>query len=279
MNSRYFLIGTDGRHYGPLSADDVRIWIADGRASRHSRSRRETEDGWQPLREMPEFEESTRPPYVGGGVPDAIEIAADASNEHPPPAWRLDPVSCFQRGWFVLIRDFAFLTGWTLLVSLLVAAAGLVPRIGLLAVFIADQVLRPGLYLLYLSRMRGEPVSVAHAASRVAASLTTIVMAAVACLALEMLGLLLLVLPGIYLVVCYAFVLPLVVDRNLPAWQAMELSRITVHRHWWSVFGLLLAQAVLIVLGVFTAGVGLVFAMPFCTAALMVAYEDLFGRR
>ena len=282
MDAYYFLISTDGRHYGPLSADDVRTWLADGRASRHSRSRRDSEESWQPLREMPEFEESTRPPQVGGAVPESASAspagdsgAAEGADERP----LLDPVSCFQRGWYVLIQDFAFLTGWTLLVSVAVGAAGFVPRVGLLAAFITDQILRPGLYVLYLSRIRGNPQPARRAATIVAAALPTLLFAALAQLALETLGLFLLILPGIYLVVGYAFTLPLIVDRGLPAWTAMELSRTTVHRHWWPVFGLLLAQAALIVLGALAAGIGLVFAMPFCTAALMVAYEELFGRR
>lgn len=281
MHVRYFLIGTDGRHYGPLSADDVRTWLADGRASRHSRSRRDTEDLWQPLREMAEFEESTRPPYVGGGAANSTtetrdgSIAPESADDRP----LLDPVSCFQRAWHVLMQDFAFLTGWTLLVSLAVGTAGFVPRVGLLVAFVADQVLRPGLYVLYLSRMRGNPQPAWRAAAIVGAALPTILVAAFAQLALETLGFFMLILPGIYLIVGYAFALPLIVDRGLPAWTAMELSRSTVHRHWWPVFGLLLAQAAIIILGALAAGIGLVVAMPFCTAALMVAYEELFGRR
>ncbi len=281
MDARYFLISTDGRHYGPLSADDVRTWLADGRASRHSRSRRDSEERWQPLREMPEFEEATRPPMVGSVLDsaDASRVGEPGAVEGTDEGPQLDPVSCFQRGWYVLMQDFALLTGWTLLVSIAVGAAGFVPRVGLLAAFITDQVLRPGLYVLDLSRIRGNPQTAWRAATIVAASLPTLLLAALAQLALETLGLFLLILPGIYLVVGYAFTLPLIVDRGMPAWAAMELSRTTVHRHWWSVFGLLLAQAALIVLGALAAGIGLVFAMPFCTAALMVAYEELFGRR
>lgn len=40
-----------------------------------------------------------------------------------------------------------------------------------------------------------------------------------------------------------------------------------------------MAQAVLILLGYLAAGIGLIVALPICTAALMVAYEDLFGGR
>jgi hypothetical protein len=280
MDPRYFLIATDGRHYGPLSASDVRTWLADGRANRYCRARRDGDTAWQPLREMQEFEAETRPPDVGFRLPDEAEARAEAQQPGVGRATgRLDPLSCFQRGWQVLLLDLPFLAGWTVLVSVIVGAAGMLPRVGLLVAFVTDQLLRGGLYVLYLSRMRGTPRSVPQVASLVAGSAVTILMAAIAQLVLAMLGLLLLIVPGIYLLVGYAFVLPLIVDKKLPVWDAMELSRTTVHRHWWPTFGLLLAQAALILLGALAAGIGLIVALPICTAALMVAYEDLFGEK
>lgn len=279
MNASYFLIATDGRHYGPLSADDMHAWIADGRANRYCRVRRDGETQWQPLREIPEFEEATRPRDLSFRPPDVEHAAPDdaTSGNYRRPAGRLDPVSCFQRGWQVLLLDLPLLGGMTLLVSMVVGVAGMVPRVGLLTAFIVDQLLRGGLYVLYLSRMRGTPQTVSQAATLVAGSAITILVGGMAVLGLAMLGLVLLIVPGIYLLVSYAFVLPILVDRRLPVWEAMELSRTTVHPHWWPVFGLLLAQAAMILLGVLAAGVGLVIALPICTAALMVAYEDLFG--
>lgn len=279
MNAaRYFVIGTDGRHYGPLSSNDVENWLADGRASRYSRARRDGEANWLPLREMSEFEHATRPPFVGGGVFDPEAAGRDVEPAERE-LERLDPVSCFQRGWAMLTRDFAVLAGCTLLVSLAVGALGMIPRVGLLLAFVSDQLLRSGLFLLYLSRMRGLPTSPYQIAVVVSASAGTILIAGIAQFALAALGLLLLIVPGIYLLVGYVFVLPLIVDKGLPAWEALELSRRTVHKHWWATFGLLLAQALLILIGALAAGVGLVLALPLCMAALMVAYEDLFGSR
>ncbi len=54
---------------------------------------------------------------------------------------------------------------------------------------------------------------------------------------LIMLGLLL-VFPGIYLSIAYMFALPLIIDRGLQPWQAMELSRLAVTRAWFRVFGI-----------------------------------------
>jgi uncharacterized membrane protein len=59
----------------------------------------------------------------------------------------------------------------------------------------------------------------------------------------------------------------------------MELSRKTVHRNWFPTFGLLLAAGMLIVVSMLAYGFGLILTLPLCTAALMFAYEDLFGVR
>jgi uncharacterized membrane protein len=80
----------------------------------------------------------------------------------------------------------------------------------------------------------------------------------------------------LYLLVGYVFVLPLIVDRNLPFWRAMETSRRTVHRQWFQTFGLLFAAGLLLIIPARWFIFGLVLTLPVCTAALMFAYEDLF---
>lgn len=233
MDLRYFLIATDGRQYGPITQDDVRTWLGDGRANRYCRARRAHEERWQPLREMPEFEQDTRPPDVGFRLPPGDDEPAGQEGPHARATLapeRLDPVSCFQRAWPVLQLDLPVLVGWTLLASIITGVAGMAPRIGLGVAFLVDQLLRGGLYVLFLSRMRGQPVSPMQAASIVGAVSVTIVVAAIAQVTLSLLGLIALIVPGIYLIVCYAFVVPVIVDRKLPFWEAMELSRTTVHR-------------------------------------------------
>ena len=288
MDARYFLISTDGRHCGPLSPDDVRVWLADGRASRHSRARRDSETAWMPLREMPEFEEVTRPPHVGGGPPSDAAADDDGQpgteaafdNDMPPmqTGTGLDALACFRRGWHLLTRDFAVLAGWTLFVAIIIMLVGLIPRVGWLVGMVVNNLLMAGVYLLFLARMRGFSPSVADLARVVQSSAIPIVLAGFAQLGMTAIGLVLLILPGIYLAVGYAFVIPLIIDRGMPVWEAMELSRTTVHKHWFQTFGLLLAAGLLLIGSAMLFGVGLIVTLPLCTAAIMFAYEDLFGR-
>ncbi len=62
-------------------------------------------------------------------------------------------------------------------------------------------------------------------------------------------GLIFLILPGIYLMVGYTFSYMLVVDRGLGAWPALEESRRVVRKNWWGVFGLTLVMLLLIGVG------------------------------
>jgi hypothetical protein len=296
MDTQYFLIGTDGRHYGPLSTDDVHMWLSDGRASRYSRARRATEDQWIALRDMPEFEEATRPPYLGGTTPPSGEYPSPAGDTSSEPterggALRLDPVSCFRRAWFLVSRDFAVLAGWTLIIVMAIVAIGIIPRFGWIAGLLVNNLLLAGVYALFLGRMRGRRPTMHDVAGAVRTSAVRIILAGLIQSALTVpvvfasqmasptgaAALLVLFVPCLYLLVGYAFVLPLIVDRQLPIWRAMELSRRTVHRQWFSTFGLLLAAGMLLFLSGLAFGFGLVLTLPLCTAALMFAYEDLFG--
>ena len=51
----YKIIGADGREYGPITADQLREWIAEGRANAQTRALAEGAAQWKPLTEYLEF--------------------------------------------------------------------------------------------------------------------------------------------------------------------------------------------------------------------------------
>src|SRR5882724_2420231 len=51
----YRILGADGREYGPVSAEPLRRWIAEGRANAETRTRAEGAAEWKPLAQLPEF--------------------------------------------------------------------------------------------------------------------------------------------------------------------------------------------------------------------------------
>lgn len=51
----YRVIGTDGRQYGPVTADQLRRWIAENRANARTQVLAEGTMEWKPLGTVPEF--------------------------------------------------------------------------------------------------------------------------------------------------------------------------------------------------------------------------------
>lgn len=90
-------------------------------------------------------------------------------------------------------------------------------------------------------------------------------------------GLILLVIPGVYLIVGYLFASCLVVDRALDFWPAMELSRRTVTPLWFGFFVFLLLLTVMNLAGALLLGLGLLATIPISSCALTAAYDDLYG--
>ena len=56
------VIGTDGKEYGPASAEEIRAWIAQGRLNAASKIKPEGEPDFKPLGEAPEFRDLLQPP-------------------------------------------------------------------------------------------------------------------------------------------------------------------------------------------------------------------------
>jgi hypothetical protein len=90
-------------------------------------------------------------------------------------------------------------------------------------------------------------------------------------------GFLLLILPGIYLSVAYMYALPLVVEKDLPAWQAMEISRKAIGKNWFSMFGLLLIIMLMNMLGLLTLGIAWIWIVPWSILAMSLVHLRLFG--
>jgi len=78
------IIGADGKQYGPVSADQIRQWVREGRANGASRVQLVDSDEWQTLAAISEFADL----FNNAGVPPTMtppraDLAARASNKIP----------------------------------------------------------------------------------------------------------------------------------------------------------------------------------------------------
>ncbi len=94
---------------------------------------------------------------------------------------------------------------------------------------------------------------------------------------LIVIGLLLLVLPGIYLAVSYQLALPLVADKDLGVWEALETSRKTVTHRWFTFFGLNLVGGLAVAGSVLLIGIPLIWVLPACLIGFGIMYRNTVG--
>lgn len=90
-------------------------------------------------------------------------------------------------------------------------------------------------------------------------------------------GLLLFVIPGIYLMVAYYLSMPLVLDKGLSPWQALETSRKAVSKCWFRFVGLGIVMLLIMLVAMIPLGIGLIWALPFMVIALGMVYRNIFG--
>jgi uncharacterized protein DUF4339 len=300
----YKIIGADQKEYGPVTADQLRMWIAEGRVNAQTSTRLESDADWKPLFEFPEFADalgapgSEPPPAPGAGVA-AVSVEDILARDYS-----LDIGSCLTRSWELVKRNFWPVVGVTLLITIIIG--GINQLLGLLsrpainsmilehqfspgAIFIvfATSVLGTpvyavcmgGLYRYYLKMIRGEQPDIGAAFSGFSSSFGQLVLAGLVTGCLTLIGCALCILPGIYLSVSWYFTVPLVVDKQLGFWEAMELSRKAVAKHWFHAFGLILVISLVAAVGVIGCCIGVFVTMPIAFVALMYAYEDIFGRQ
>ncbi|MFN6944508.1 MAG: hypothetical protein ACK4ND_06140 [Cytophagaceae bacterium] len=91
------------------------------------------------------------------------------------------------------------------------------------------------------------------------------------------LGLLLLILPGVYLAVAYSLASLFVVFGGLDFWPALETCRRLITKQWFNFFILAVLLVLMNLLGAILLGVGLLVSLPVSFCAMYVAYEEIVG--
>jgi hypothetical protein len=314
----YTIIGGDQKEYGPVTADDLRRWIAEGRLSGQSLVQAEGSGEWKPLSAFVEFADALRP--AAGPAPLA-------------PVWREQVLlrqpevhigQCLGQSWSLLTANFGLLFGATFLVWLITTGCQFIPLFGGIINWLIYGVLYGGLYLIFLNRIRGRPVSVSDVFAGFSLGFVQLMLVGFLTKLLTLIGLsCCLVLPGLYLFVAWIFGVPLVADKGLEFWSAMELSRKVVTRVWFETFGLVILAFLPVILTFILVQIRvsvavfpiiqdmissgppdfthlkdvmmqvaklsipltllfkfvLLLNLPFALGALMYAYESLFGAR
>ena len=336
--ANYIIIGGDGKEYGPVTTDDLRQWIAEGRLNAQSQAKAESDAEFRPLEKYPDF--------AGLFAPATIAPLKTSAEFHERD-FELDLLGCISGGWEQVKEHFGILVlSFLILVGVEIAFIGLlnliampftsrllsapvVVRLGVnfLNSAVASLVMGPmlgGLYFVYLKVIRQQPVTVGEVFAGFQKAfgqlfLGTLVVSLILgmCMlpfnyvwqvkagplleqmqhlknssptevqnifpqllsaATSSLPLLFLCLiPMTYLTVCWQFTLPLIMDKQMDFGTAMKTSWTMVNKHWWQVFGLTILIGLVSLVGVIACCVGALVTIPIGMAALMIAYETIFG--
>lgn len=320
----YKIIGADRREYGPVSAEEIRNWIAEGRADAKTQIRQEGGTDWKPLGDFPEFTDGLgRSPPLLNAPQDAGQLTQTILSREVD----VQIGQCIRRSWRLMMRNFWLVVGSTFLILVCQSVLGMVPFVGGLLSWILEGVLYGGLYWLFLKLIRSEEAGVGEAfagftENPVQLILTGVVTGLLKFIAIAIvsvpflipflfaafnligrssqldesamgaavlgllktlgvfgvIGILLGVLVSVFLAVIWMFAIPLVVDKKIGFWEAMELSRKTAMRAWLKFFGLMVLGSLIAIAGFFACCVGVFVTIPVAFGAIAYAYEDLFGR-
>lgn len=294
----YTIIGGDGKEYGPVSGEDLHKWISEGRLNAQSLAKAESDAEFRPLSAFPEFADAFAPQAAAPDTPPVFSTGSLAEGDYD-----LDIGGCFSRGWELVKSNFWPTVGVTALVMIIIGAInqliGLFTRPAMNSLIVEHQVttgailvvvlstvasapiytiFTAGLLKYYLKLIRGEGAQVGDAFSGFGPSIGQLILLSLVQMILVLLGCVLCLIPGIYLSVAWYFAMPLVIDRRMNFWDAMELSRKMVHKHWFIIFAFLVVYGLLVVAGLIACCVGIFVTMPIGFAALMYAYETIFSR-
>ena len=336
----YTIIGGDKKEYGPISSEDIRQWISEGRLNGQTLAKSVADSGWRTLASYPEFAD-----VLGAGAPPpTIGALPSTPPAFPPHAagtvdlerdYELDIGGCITRGWTLVTGNMGVLFVGTLIyfgIQFAASMLGNIPLIGplfSLANFVVSGALMGGTLFLFIRVIRGQPgqpgdvfagFSSAFGHLFLTVLITTLVMGACLIPFFIVLGmkvapiisqlpqlqaslkagtppspetidliksvifgslpvLLVCMLPITYIGVCWKFALALVMDKQMDFWTAMKTSWKMVNKHWFQVFGVILLIDLLNLAGVVLCCLPVLFTFPVGLAALMYAYETIFGSR
>jgi uncharacterized membrane protein len=313
----YKIIGADHNEYGPSSADEIRQWIAEGRADGRTLVKAEGSNEWKALASFPEFADALgTSPRAAAGPPLAEDYSTLPPDIHQRD-YDLDIISCVTRAWGAVTGNLGTMVGGAVVYLVILAALGIAGqnREFVLPVALAriciEGPLMAGVFYFFLRNARGEAVEIGDLFAGFRLCFGTLVLiyvvqglimllAALPGLVVFFMGFIpvmhkqqptgnqiiamavgsiLIFLPLVYFSISWMFSLLLAIDKRLTCWQAMETSRKIVGKHWWQLLGLSIVCGLIGFVSALLCCVPILVGIPVSMSAMAFAYEDIFGHR
>ena len=271
------IIGADGSKYGPVAVDQLRQWIHEGRVNGRTQAQAAGSTEWKPLADFPEFtglfsnasvgvppiRPSLTAPPPSLPPPDPDKLVAEVLARNP----RIQIGSCFSRAWSLVCQHLWLSIGVCFVCSL-------VANVPLLL-----GVAHAGMVWFFLRCIRRENAKFEDAFAPFSVCFVQALVAGIIVSLLVSVGFILCIIPGLVLMALWTFTWPLLMDKRLDFWPAMEVSRRVLWPNIWGILGLLLMGLLVMIVGELCLCVGVFVAFPVVIAAQAYAYEDFFGTK
>jgi hypothetical protein len=182
------------------------------------------------------------------------------------------------QGLEVFKQCFGNMIGFTLLFAVINIVLALIPILGSIAGTIIGAPLAAGFTFVGLAVIRKQPYVFKDFFKGISNKyfipifLTSLVGGAITAL-----GFILLIIPGIYIAICYTFAIQIAIDWDLDFWEALEMSRKVITRKWLSMFLFVSVLGLINMVGILLLGIGVLFTAPLTICAVLVAYNDILG--
>lgn len=294
---QYRVIGTDGKEFGPVDLAGMQQWIREGRVVKQSRVRKN--DGPAVAAEsLPELAETFAPPAlpVQPATPP-IATAVPLPNEFRSWAFIGQAWDLFKPHWLQLSAMF-----------LLLSLFGAIPYIGPCISFFIGTTLIVGINRAVLGLLAGQPPKVemmfngfdrfgqAFLAGVVIAILMSVVVVPILVpigvvvstwpewsspgqIILLSAGVALFAAIATFLGIIWSFTYLVLAETNQDFWTAMQTSVALTRGYRWSLFCLLLALMVIVILGLLICCIGVVVAQALASVTYALVYRFLQSKR
>ena len=209
--------------------------------------------------------------------PEQLGLVNRAKNSVSP----FDIGACFNVAMAAMKRDFLNIVLANFIIGLaffFVGLVGMIPFIGWIAMILLIPPLVIGFVRFNAKCVRGQSATLGDCFSGFdvfGSSMLVYLLMGV----LVLLGIVLCILPGLYLAVALVFAWNLHAERRGSAWECIEMSRQAVTAHWGWAFLLMFVGSLLAYAGLIACIIGVFATLPFYGLMLAAAYDRLFAEQ
>ena len=178
-------------------------------------------------------------------------------------------------GFDLFKKEYGLFIGFSLCAGLISTAAGLIPFVGYFVQAVATAVINLGYFYVARKIKLGERPEFSDFFEPFK-DLGNIAGVAIVVFGLTLIGILCLVIPGIYLGVAWGFAVPIVYFFNgIGLWDSMEASRRVITKNWWWFLLLGICVVIMNLIGALCLLVGLLITIPATHLIMYSMFDDI----